>query len=253
MRRFARVVTPAEIERYFQGSHAEVKRLDDGIEMTGFGLYRARITQGSIKYNVRITSVDDPLDQTNDITSDPITFISSFLQAEGEVAKVSSGPDGTTYALLEIAALAESGVNTHRLTAALRRVIVSLLAGTLSIHPSRAPGWFGNMDQLEDEIRRKKWDVANATETKIEISVHEIFEAVIRLDDVQWNYEFSIIGADEVIRTGRSSDPIAEFKKFYQADDVENAVDKAKRAKEKAKLEESQARTVRARPRIAPN
>ena len=99
-------------------------------------------------------------------------------------------------------------------------------------------------------MKSKGWD-AKLDNSKITVNIQDLFTSEISVEKTIWHYEFQVRDFENTKKTGETEDPIAEFRRYYQDPEIQEAYDEAK--EEYAEKEEQEKHQMTKKPgRVSP-
>lgn len=239
----AKVVTPEEVEKFFDGKNSRVKKSDDGGILVSSKKFELEFAVQDYRYRVKIWSSEDESDADEAVTKEPAKFIAKFLGADipgGEhFEKMSSSPSGLSAALRRVASDIESGELSGRdMLRVLRRAAVAAGApiGSLEAvfgHMARRASKEEILDEeigkLESDMKGKGWKVERGEtdygHPKVHVDISGIYEADVTMEAIKYKYYFSLVPSSlGVEEQGETDDPIAETRRFVNSKAVSEAV-----------------------------
>ncbi len=239
--RVSALVQLGEVRSYFSGKPFEGKW--DGDSFTGsVSTVDLKIEATGRTYEVKVESVDDPEDADEVSTSEPLKAIAEFLGRDipgGEhFERMSSVPAFFAHSIAMAAELVGAGaVGREAAIRMLRRM--SSWRPTADSAPSR-PGT--DLSELEKDAKKKGWKALlkkdSTGDDVLEIDVSGIYRATVVLGSIVYSYDYVVRGEEQVRESGTTDDPIREYEKWAQQDEVREAFRRSRSKRSEKKHEE---------------
>lgn len=290
MKHHISTVTEKDVKLYFKGDDWRLFPYGDELKASG-DFAEITLKPVKTVFNVKIENIDDPIDSAEEETEDPIKFIVKYLQTgtEGDEVfrKMSSHPQNVSYMLSLLASeFDQKRLSPEILVENLNRIIFSVNQSADKFQPSpKVPDDIDDLlsysaehtyegDDIEDsyirnkshsqkidqvptelkellsKMKSKDWD-AKLGGDKLTVNIQDLFTAEIIIDKIIWEYDFQIRGFKESRKTGKTEDPIAEFRRYYKDPEIQ-AVHEAAKADYLEKEESEKHRSTKKPNKVSP-
>lgn len=229
-----------DLEKYFAGSSWEFGRRDDGSVTAKSEAYDVKLVQKPSKYEVRITSTEDPSDSDKAVTDDPVEFITKFLSTGTEADDVlkkmsfSQDPNLIVYVMSRAKVCADTGILDARGVSRMvrRGKVAADLTRLQRLFTAVVRAVAGAGDDVQEvakvtkDMKEKGWKVVQGEDeggyATLKVDVSGIYEAEVRARDTVWDYTFQVNGIDESKEEGTTDDPLQQFRLYYKKDSTQD-------------------------------
>lgn len=245
MHRQAAVVTWDDLKNFFKGEIWQKSDFSEDRFQGRTRTFSVDLEPEKVQFWFRIEATDDPSDSEEGVSSDPVKDIAKFLGRDlpgGEFfERMSCRPQIVSKILVSISdAVLAKTPSRSVMTASLRRVailphlkqamVAMRYATVMAVKYSMAR--FASMEsnefeKLESSMDSKGWEISkrdNDGREELVVNISDIYEAVIHVDSILYNYTFQYADHPDLTKSGTTTDPIKEFSNYYRSDEITDAI-----------------------------
>jgi hypothetical protein len=279
----AATITLDDLKKYFTGKGTSGSTWrstvrDDGTFDAQGNIFHVEIAPGgSPSFHVKVQAHEDESDSDEAVTDEPMKFLTDFLktgtagdaamqQMAGVFRKITSMPPvGMANFLRHWADDVEARrVGPRTLARLLRRASLmpdmpqslAFLAAAVRL-ATRADVEAKEMTELAKKMKEKGWRVDGDRNDRglpeLTVDIAGVYEAKIEIDHMPWKYSFEVLEHPDTHSEGITDDPIAEFRRYAETDEVETAKAAVlEKAHSKGKTPEAEEGTIKPGSRPKP-
>jgi hypothetical protein len=247
----AATITLDDVKTYFKGEHWHTNVHEDGSFEGNSRSYHVILkASDEPEFAVKVQAYEDESDKDEAVTDEPMKFLVDFLktgtagdQAMQQMAGVfqreaNASPQGLSRVLRHWADNVQAErIEPQVLARLLRRasllpdmpttmtvLATAILAARVA---AREDIETKEMQELANNMTKKGWRVKADKNDRglpeLTVDIAGVYEAKIEVDNIPWKYLFEVHEHPDTKAEGVTDDPIAEFRRYYRSDKVQDA------------------------------
>lgn len=221
-----------EIRSFFGTRGWKLDVTGDGLTASNYELdLKVKVSREKVNFRVIAEAKDDPADRLDTITSNPTKELSNFFSAGvpggKEVFESYASSPYLISGILRRAATRVKKLGPKRIAAFIKQALIVL---DLNEFITKVAA-YGEVEteELANQMKKKGWKLeefeTDAGRAGIKINFHDLYDATIYPESVEYEYEYVIDGYPKSMYWGTSEDPIRAFEDWVKTDNFNEAVD----------------------------